>query len=440
MISLDTLDLAFSKQHLFFNKTWTLSPCPFLLNELSKIQSIGKAVYSFYKVHDKLYQKSKYNKSLLRNKDYKAPWVSKFLDKGKPLFLTRDSFNKPLMPAVLRPDLLLTKNGWALTELDAVPGGIGLTAFLYEVYTGQDNNFIEKFWNVLASLIPEKSDPTVLIAVSDESQTYRPEMEWIIKKWKARGKDAYCTHPNELRVDKKGVFYKNRKIDVLYRFFELFDHANISCLNEILKLEEDGYLKISPPVKPHQEEKLNLALWHHPLLKPYWRENMSLDDYQLLNEIIPDSWILNWDCLPAGAYWHSPVNFLDNWLDLAKVSQKNRQWVLKISGFHETAWGSRGVFLANDLNQKDWEKALLKSRAIYDSHFYILQDYKKPKLLNHPVYYKRQLHSDQFRLRLCPYYASMPQESLYLGSLATLCPKDKKIIHGMQDAVLIPAL
>jgi hypothetical protein len=31
------------------------------------------------------------------------------------------------VPRVIRPDILLTENGFRITELDSVPGGIGLT-------------------------------------------------------------------------------------------------------------------------------------------------------------------------------------------------------------------------------------------------------------------------------------------------------------------------
>jgi hypothetical protein len=42
--------------------------------------------------------------------------------------------NRGAFPPVLRPDLLLTGEGFAMTELDSVPGGIGLTAFLNRLY------------------------------------------------------------------------------------------------------------------------------------------------------------------------------------------------------------------------------------------------------------------------------------------------------------------
>jgi hypothetical protein len=42
------------------------------------------------------------------------------------------------------------------------------------------------------------------------------------------------------------------------------------------------------------------------------------------------------------------------------------------------------------------------------------------------------------RLRLCPYYFVVGAEARLGGALATFCPPDKKIIHGMQDAALLP--
>ena len=46
------------------------------------------------------------------------------------------------------------------------------------------------------------------------------------------------------------------------------------------------------------------------------------------------------------------------------------------------------------------------------------------------------------RVRLCPYYfVSGPWDKARAdlgGVLATICPADKKIIHGMRDAILAP--
>jgi hypothetical protein len=42
------------------------------------------------------------------------------------------------------------------------------------------------------------------------------------------------------------------------------------------------------------------------------------------------------------------------------------------------------------------------------------------------------------RLRLCPYFFNREGQAKLAGALATFCPPDKKIIHGMQDAALLP--
>ncbi|MBV8969228.1 MAG: hypothetical protein JO331_09230 [Verrucomicrobia bacterium] len=44
------------------------------------------------------------------------------------------------------------------------------------------------------------------------------------------------------------------------------------------------------------------------------------------------------------------------------------------------------------------------------------------------------------RVRLCPYYFVSPENEIRLGgALATVVPADKKIVHGMRDAILVPA-
>ena len=42
------------------------------------------------------------------------------------------------------------------------------------------------------------------------------------------------------------------------------------------------------------------------------------------------------------------------------------------------------------------------------------------------------------RTRLSPYYFVNGGEAKLGGILATVCPLDKKLIHGMRDAVMVP--
>ena len=42
------------------------------------------------------------------------------------------------------------------------------------------------------------------------------------------------------------------------------------------------------------------------------------------------------------------------------------------------------------------------------------------------------------RARLSPYYFVTGDRAELAGILATVCPLDKKLIHGMHDAVMVP--
>ena len=49
--------------------------------------------------------------------------------------LQRSPALKNEVPRVIRPDLLITEHGLSVTELDSVPGGIGLTGWLNQTYS-----------------------------------------------------------------------------------------------------------------------------------------------------------------------------------------------------------------------------------------------------------------------------------------------------------------
>jgi len=74
----------------------------------------------------------------------------------------------------------------------------------------------------------------------------------------------------------------------------------------------------------------------------------------------------------------------------------------------------------------------------------VLQRYHHPGLVEAQWFdfERNQLVPMKGRLRLCPYYfvageADAARAELG-GVLATICPADKKIIHGMKDAILAP--
>ena len=48
------------------------------------------------------------------------------------------------------------------------------------------------------------------------------------------------------------------------------------------------------------------------------------------------------------------------------------------------------------------------------------------------------IHAMAGRARLSPYYFVTGEKVDLAGILATVCPADKKVIHGMKDAIMVP--
>ena len=125
--------------------------------------------------------------------------------------LQRSPAFKNDVPRVIRPDILLTENGFSITELDSVPGGIGLTAWLNATYVAVEGRRRASRASCGKSTHPPSSIRVLIIGgadgmirgfesifgdakqvhivVSEEAATYRPEMEWMagqVQKFKVQ--------------------------------------------------------------------------------------------------------------------------------------------------------------------------------------------------------------------------------------------------------------
>jgi len=452
----EQIQAALAAQPLFEAKTWQLSPeaWPLSHEQVAQLEAIGAACLEYHQALENLYLRSAAGKNLLRNKPLTAPWVVDYLDRGKPdalVSLARDPKSRGAFPPVLRPDLLLTAHGFVMTELDSVPGGIGLTAFLNRLYrggiVGEGDLMVKNFHAALAALRPAVRNPLIALVVSDEAATYRPEMSWLARQLQLEGKRVFCLRPGDIFPLGGALFFdadgNPEKIDVLYRFFELFDLANIKGADFILEACRSGEVVIAPPLRPFQEEKLGFALFHHHRLQDYWAEALGGKTLKLLRSLIPPSWVIDPAPLPPGAVLDGPRiggRAMCDWSELAGASQKERDLIIKISGFHETAWGARGVVLGSDCSREEWEITVARAVEAAGTHPHLLQEYKKPQRVLHRVYPGAPVAEEvEGRLRLCPYYFIVEGHARLSGALATFCPPDKKIIHGMQDAALLPS-
>lgn len=273
--------------------------------------------------------------------------------------------------------------------------------------------------------------PAVHVVVSEEAATYRPEMAWLCEQL---GKARFKVQSPD--------FDSPREADAVYRFFELFDLANVPGSKKLFALAEANRIRLTPPPKPVFEEKMLFALlWNHNL-QGFWRQHLGESFFLRLLKLVPYSWVVDPTPLPPHAA--IPELNLTDWRQLKTLSQRERELILKISGYSPQAWGSRGVFLGSDLSHADWSAAVDKALSSFEHSPYVLQRYHRPRLIDSSYFdfARNELTPMQGRVRLCPYYFVLGQGDAaraHLGGvLATICPADKKLIHGMKDALLAP--
>jgi hypothetical protein len=131
---------------------------------------------------------------------------------------------------------------------------------------------------------------------------------------------------------------------------------------------------------------------------------------------------------------------VSGWDWLGDTSQKERQYVIKVSGFSEHAWGSRGVWIGHDMPQVQWKETVTQALDSFETNPAILQEFHKGRLFMVEYYdhLSGAVTPMEGRVRLSPYYFVNKGQAELGGVLATICPKDKKIIHGMREAVMAP--
>jgi hypothetical protein len=237
----------------------------------------------FYRAVNLLYRKSVEGKQ--------PEWVARWLDQGKPAELIELQRSQPFkneVPRVIRPDLLITEHGLSVTELDSVPGGIGLTAWLNQTYSAMGAEVLGGADGMLRGFASIFGDaPAVHIVVSEEAGTYRPEMVWLANQL---GSTRFKVQDSRFEAFADG--------DAVYRFFELFDLANVPNAKRAFDLAAAKRIRLTPPPKPIFEEKMLFALLWNRNLQGFWRQELGDGFFHRLLGLVPYTWLVDPAPLP----------------------------------------------------------------------------------------------------------------------------------------------
>jgi hypothetical protein len=443
---LASIRAAFPTEGLFAEKDFLLSPDPFPIDAAfaKELEQLGHRLFVFQRACNELYQRSVKGKQ--------PAWIGAYLDAGKPAELIEFSRQKQFrddVTLVIRPDLILTETGYTIAEIDSVPGGIGLTGWLNQTYAALGSDVIggaEGMLDGFRSLLPEGGD----IVISEEASTYRPEMNWVAAQLNTRSSTPPLNNASPARTSTTpsspdapwrvadAETYEPTAGRNVYRFFELFDLPNLPRVSALMNAAKDGSVRITPPFKPYLEEKMWFALfWMRPL-REFWRRELGEKYFLKLQEAIPYTWPLDPTPLPQHAV--IPRLELHDWREAGKLSQKERDLLIKVSGFSPLGWGSRGVIVGSDVPRGEWERAIEEALATFQTSPRIMQRFHKARLLDHPYWDNAtgETKTMRGRVRLCPYFFVENEKVTLRGALATIVPADKKLLHGMRDAILAP--
>ena len=441
----------FSPQGGKDENVWRISPDPFYVspNDAAFFEDLGQHLLNFYTSLNQLYFDSVKGRA--------PAWVADYLDRGKPADLIEYSRMKRFkgqMPGIIRPDVIVTEDGFAVTELDSVPGGFGLTARLMDLYAREGRRIVgaekgripQLFYQMMESLVGEQGIP-IAIVVSDEARDYWSEMVCLSDALKKRELPVYAVHPREILFKEEGLFIREEgreiRVEAVYRFYELFDLPNIPKIELMMFSNKKNRVRTTPPFKPYLEEKLSFALLHHPALISWWEKSLGVETFALISHLIPNTWVLDNRPLPP----HAAIpdlrvrdRWITGWQDLYSLTQKEREMVIKPSGFSPESWGSRGVVVGHDVSSEDWGRAIDQALQAFPDQPHILQEFHKGKRMETTFWNSQTGSMDvmESRVRLTPYYFVIQGKARLGGILATLCPHDKKKIHGMVDAVMVP--
>ena len=433
------------------NTSWRISPEPFWISqaELNWFEELGPHLLNFYRACNLLYSQSA--------RGIQPEWVAEYLDNGKPenvIQYGRMNRFKSQIPCVIRPDILpTTDDRKVITELDSIPGFIGATGCLSRLYAklgypiiGGKDGMVNGYAEMIRAL-SKKDAPKLAIVVSDESEDYRPEMAWLANALGDVGLRTTAVKPQEIIFTENGLLAESKRgridIDVVYRFYEMFDLPNIPKSELILYSAKKRTVVLTPPPKAYLEEKLCLALFHHPALQPFWQRQLGKKTYPFLQKVFPQTWILDPRPLPP----HAVIPNLEidtlpitDWRQLSNVTQKQRELVIKPSGFSELAWGSRGVKIGHDLPTEEWKTAIENGLRCFEKTPHILQQFHTAQRVRMQYYdfETEEMQEMPSRPLLRPYYFVVGDTVKLGGIQATVCPADKKLLHGMVDSIIVP--
>lgn len=349
-----------------------VAPSPFILTaqQLEELKNIGYALNSYIEGVIKLYNENEEAK--------------KILDRGKPSIFTNKQIHKYLF---LRPDLILTKDGFSICEIETSPFGLALAEILNSAYGKENFNTIVN-QNTLKNHIVSNLPKNGTIAYSKKVQAYTGQINFMANEIFSSNKSKWKTQI---------INGEEIQSEEIYRAFYLSEYMTDENVKKLIN-QNKNYI---PTLTPQIEEKAILSFIWDKRFSEFFKRLLGETSFNFLRKIIPPTWILKEE---ANFDLGMPEGILNS-INLSNLSKKQRQFVLKKSGFSDDCSWSKGVYFLHQMSSRKI-KEILKNATEDNMNSYILQEFKEgKKQIMEYIDEKGEILKMEVKTRITPYYS-----------------------------------
>lgn len=384
-----------------------VSPTPFILTpeQKTEVENIGNDIVAYFKAIDELYRTDSE--------------VQGILNTGKPeLFLVQT----PTKYLFVRPDIIITPEGFRICEIETSPFGLGLAEVLNRAYRqGGFETLVAD--GSLETLVHAHTPSEGRIVFTSKTDQYAGQMTFLADKvFSGKDREWSAAKVNDLTPD---------ELENIYRGFYLSEYVQDDAVKALLEKQIGEARDILPSPTPHMEEKAILAFIWDSRFETHLRSRLGDAAFKHLREVIPPNWIVGQEEHFAPGL---PGN-MNSSTGLASLSRSKRAFVLKPSGFSDTSSWAEGV---NFLHKKSGESATqLLNTAIDDkTALHVIQEFKKGSI--NPMSYSDEsgkiVHMSA-RVRLTPYFSATSGDEGRLVAIKATGRENTDLIHGSSDSI-----
>ncbi len=384
--------------------SFRVSPEPFTLTpeQEKEVVALGQEVTQFIHAAHELYR---------RNED-----VRNLLNTGKPEIFCVDHDFQYLF---VRPDLIVTPDGFSLCEIETSPFGLALAQLLTQAYEHEGHDVMVGS-DILPAHVRAGTPADGTLVYSQKTSSYAGQISFLADRvfsGDAFGRSWQAKHVDDLNGDALGNIYR------------AFYQSEYFTDSRVRTLIDDAFSvpgrMVLPSLTPHLEEKALLALLWDTRCESFLKGQLGIATFEHLRKVVPPTWVVGQEKyfspgMPSGVTAS---------VDLAKLSGSKRAFVLKSSGFDDRSSWAEGVsFLQKQSHAQAFQ--LLHNAQTNGRSLSVIQQFRKPE--SFPMTYEVDggLRAMSGRVRLTPYFAmGGKNEGEMITVKATAC-ENTDFIHA----------